>query len=568
MYNVLNVVSLWNILATQAINVRLIHLKSEFDIRSSPSEEKHIAGCVVSGVPVAISEIFFLVGEHEFRVPVPPVPDAANGVMARRRYNGTLVTQPLVAFDKRWVSCLIRVDDTAVSSDSSFPLDIKYLPSVIGIELLNAFQTGDKWTINEGDQFNIICRVDGNPRPKVKVAVNGVRSRKFGVRAVRSAGNMDIPVACRTVRSKIRLKTSTLLSINYLDDPFVSVSKLDNEIQYTCHCNGFPTPDIKWTRQPKPVRLLSHRHESKRSRAKLRFWDYAVISNNSRLTFGSERELKALKDRILICTAKNIASSKSAVIHKTDKLDINENKALNIWEGVTHTLSDNGTEHELIYLPESSPESSFQGFKKQCANDVCQLKQKHQFGVQCKRKQLEISAGETTNNNKTGLKIDLDGKRLDTFQLSDDKDGVFTIITLPLDEELQRSARGDFARKKRKKNCIHKISCSEGNKELDSTRIIPNYIRKPCIGLRRHHRYKKIDSTGSIARKKGADVDLVCYADSIPEASVYWTKKNQIVSVSHLLYLSNLTRADAGIYFCYAANSYDTKVSALRLRIH
>ena len=193
-----------NLLWISALNVQLVHLQSEFDIRASPLEEKRIAGCVVSGVAAGVSGIFFRVGEHEFPVPVPP---AANGVMGSRRLNATLVTRPLAAFDKRWVSCLVRVDDTAVSSDSSFPLDIKCespslnshspsftlapfwtvskrfnlnpsnadfqdLPSVISIELLNAFQSGDKWTINEGDQFNIICRVDGNPRPKVRVAVS------------------------------------------------------------------------------------------------------------------------------------------------------------------------------------------------------------------------------------------------------------------------------------------------------------------------------------------------------------------------------------------------------------
>lgn len=80
---------------------------------------------------------------------------------------------------------------------------------------------------------------------------------------------------------------------------------------------------------------------------------------------------------------------------------------------------------------------------------------------------------ETTNT--TGLKINLDGKSLATF-VSDDEDGVFSLITLPLKRELQRSARQGLGRGRRKgkNNCIHKLSCSEGSKELESLRIISN----------------------------------------------------------------------------------------------
>lgn len=200
-------------------------------------------------------------------------------------------------------------------------------------------------------------------------------------------------------------------------------------------------------------------------------------------------------------------------------------------------------------------------------DDVCQLKQKQQFGIQCKKQQNANQVSETTNT--TGLKINLDGKSLATF-VSDDEDGVFSLITLPLKRELQRSARQGLGRGRRKgkNNCIHKLSCSEGSKELESLRIISNYIRRPCIGIKRHDSYKKIDSPYSLAKKTGSDLDLVCYADSIPEATVYWTRKNTIVSNSNVLNFTNLTKDHAGLYYCYAANSYDTKLSVIRLRIH
>lgn len=123
---------------------------------------------------------------------------------------------------------------------------------------------------------------------------------------------------------------------------------------------------------------------------------------------------------------------------------------------------------------------------------MCQLKQKQQFGIQCKKQQnanqvrlgwklyiLSINVNMSTihseTTNTTGLKINLDGKSLATF-VSDDEDGVFSLITLPLKRELQRSARQGLGRGRRKgkNNCIHKLSCSEGSKELESLRIISN----------------------------------------------------------------------------------------------
>lgn len=115
-----------------------------------------------------------------------------------------------------------------------------------------------------------------------------------------------------------------------MDDPKVSISKENGKLQYTCQSNGFPEPDIKWTRQPRPAKLLYQRGNDSRKR-KLRFWDYSILSNSSHLIFESSADLRKSKDRILICTAKNMASSKSILIQKTQKMNTKDRKNLNLW---------------------------------------------------------------------------------------------------------------------------------------------------------------------------------------------------------------------------------------------
>ena len=49
-------------------------------------------------------------------------------------------------------------------------------------------------------------------------------------------------------------------------------------------------------------------------------------------------------------------------------------------------------------------------------------------------------------------------------------------------------------------------------------------LRKPCIGFKRREYYKKLSSRSSIVRKVGTNLNMTCFADSIPEASVYWSR--------------------------------------------
>jgi hypothetical protein len=77
---------------------------------------------------------------------------------------------------------------------------------------------------------------------------------------------------------------------------------------------------------------MSIRHSKKR---KLGFWDYPMISEESLLIMGNGTEGGFYSKRsILICTAKNLANSKSVIIHKKKHLKIQGKKNLDllVWD--------------------------------------------------------------------------------------------------------------------------------------------------------------------------------------------------------------------------------------------
>ena len=102
-----------------ALHIQLQRIRSGFDTRDRHLNKTRVARCSVEDVDLPISHIFFLIGNHEIPVPMEPM------VSNRQSYKATLSVIPIASYDKRWVSCLIKVNGTIITSDSSFPLDVK-----------------------------------------------------------------------------------------------------------------------------------------------------------------------------------------------------------------------------------------------------------------------------------------------------------------------------------------------------------------------------------------------------------------------------------------------------------
>lgn len=506
--------------------ISLIHINSEFDIRNGALNSSVIAECIVHNYDGFIETIFFQIGDREF----PLKALNQNGT-----YSAVLEKVPISYYDKKWLSCLIEEDGYPITSDTCFPMEIKYLPTTMRLEFINGLQYDDIWMVNELDHFIIQCIPNGNPKPKVQISIDEKKTRRSRIKALRSKDDVQ-NVYCATITGTVFLEKRLQFAVNYLDEPSVTVVRLNNQLGFHCECKGYPKPTIKWTGQPKEVKQMSIRHSKKR---KLGFWDYPMISEESLLIMGNGTEGGFYSKRsILICTAKNLANSKSVIIHKKKHLKIQGKKNLDLLSADSYVAG-----------------AKYQSQFKKCPGDVCQLNNTKGFIIRCRNNLLSNEA------DSKSLTITFDGKKLPKLESAFEGE-IMSVLMLSAQHEFNKK------RKDKKGKSIHKVSCSDGENDLETMRIIPNYIRIPLIGLLHNFTYRNIKRPARITRRVGKDTKLTCYSDAIPEASYYWSYDNKIISQTNKLELTNITMKESGLYRCSAANSFGTKTNSIRIRIH
>jgi len=90
-----------------------------------------------------------------------------------------------------------------------------------------------------------------------------------------------------------------------------------------------------------------------------------------------------------------------------------------------------------------------------------------------------------------------------------------------------------------KKSCTHRLACCSGDKILNSVDIVQNctwtkfiffhlflVLNTPIVAYKRHNIYRQIHRS-KIRRRIGGYLDIQCYADSIPQSSIFWVKETK-----------------------------------------
>merc|ERR1712062_282825 len=91
------------------------------------------------------------------------------------------------------------------------------------------------------------------------------------------------------------------------------------------------------------------------------------------------------------------------------------------------------------------------------------------------------------------------------------------------------------------KNAIRKIECKYGEINVETMKVIPNYLKRPVIGIERHGRFKELKRPYKISKRLNQTVSLVCYSDSIPESSIGWIRENKIIKNENKFQIVNST---------------------------
>jgi len=574
-----------------SVCIELFEIESRFDTRKINYTEKiPVARCVIGGenLPVNSAQMVkFIVGNSTYDS------DFIDG-------EHILKIIPTRHFDKTWVSCVISVaGNFSLSSSTTFPLSVKYYPTKIDIEVINGIKLDNDWLVQQDKRFMIFCKVDGNPRPSVKIYINSIHQKRKNPAqflASLSSFNQTNEIECSVKHFNLNQKQS--FTIASLAEPEVQVKRSENEISYHCQCNGYPKPTATWTREPKLQKMMLSKVKRKRATTRRGFsrklWRFNKLSSNDTLRFSSLEKVKKLKPNLLVCGCMNALNSKMKIIHKMRSISNKTRSYIDIWSTKVDEVGDR-------YVMR---------FVDRCSDDVCQLKMSVKskkiftYGIQCNspewrnQNHATIASATITNSfNSSSIKNDTNVTSIDPVTSSavpvglhyamrdlyitvDNKkvhseimkelpqNGIFANISLPITKD-EYSTRIRRDRDNKQKSCVHKISCYNGdNLQLEQMKIMPNYLKAPVLGVQRHSNFKELRKPFRVSKPKYSTVSLVCMSDSIPLSSILWVRNDEVISKSNYLTIKNATISDSGKYRCLAANTIGTKYSELKLRIH
>jgi hypothetical protein len=225
-------------------------------------EETDVAGCNIFNVYPEPSSVTFTVGDEVVEVAATAEPSADEDGLFN--INAMLTLMPSADYDTKEVSCYSQASGMAdqvppTSGNATFALDVTYYTTEVTLEISGANENGDGYYINENEEYEVLCRANGNPAPTVTILGTDSVEIPTGSQAIAVRDDSVQYIVCSANNNEEDsdfgagepVQAQKQLDVYYLDEPITDIAEqytYGEEVTISCKAEGNPEPQFSWTK--------------------------------------------------------------------------------------------------------------------------------------------------------------------------------------------------------------------------------------------------------------------------------------------------------------------------------
>lgn len=227
-----------------------------------PVEEADVAGCNIFNVYPEPSSVIFTVGDEEIEIAATAEAADEEGLF---NIAAVLTLMPSAEYDNQMVSCFSQASSMApqvepTHENATFALDVTYYTTEVTLEISGANENGDGYYINENEEYEVLCRANGNPAPTVTITGTDGVEIPTGSQAIAVRDDSVQFVICTAENNEDSedgfaagesVQAEKELDVYYLDEPITDIAEqytYGDEVTISCKAEGNPAPQFSWTK--------------------------------------------------------------------------------------------------------------------------------------------------------------------------------------------------------------------------------------------------------------------------------------------------------------------------------
>lgn len=225
-------------------------------------EEADVAGCNIFNVYPEPSSVIFTVGDEEIEIAATAEAADEEGLF---NIAAVLTLMPSAEYDNQMVSCFSQASSMApqvepTHENATFALDVTYYTTEVTLEISGANENGDGYYINENEEYEVLCRANGNPAPTVTITGTDGVEIPTGSQAIAVRDDSVQFVICTAENNEDSedgfaagesVQAEKELDVYYLDEPITDIAEqytYGDEVTISCKAEGNPAPQFSWTK--------------------------------------------------------------------------------------------------------------------------------------------------------------------------------------------------------------------------------------------------------------------------------------------------------------------------------
>merc|ERR1711868_306979 len=226
-----------------------------------PVEEADVANCNIFNVYPEPSSVTFTVGDEEIEVAATAEAAEEDGLF---NIAAILTLMPSAEYDQKDVSCFSQASSMApqvgpTNENATYALDVTYYTTDVTLEISGANENGEGYYINENEEYEVLCRANGNPAPVVTITGTDGVEIPTGSQAIAVRDESVQYILCTAENNDEEsdfaagepVQAQKELDVYYLDEPITDIADqytYGEEVTIICKAEGNPEPQFSWTK--------------------------------------------------------------------------------------------------------------------------------------------------------------------------------------------------------------------------------------------------------------------------------------------------------------------------------
>jgi len=231
-----------------------------------PVEEADVANCNIFNVYPEPSSVIFTVGDEEITIDATAEAADEEGLF---NIAAVLTLMPSAEYDQKDVSCFSQASSMApqvgpTNENATYALDVTYYTTEVTLEISGANENGEGYYINENEEYEVLCRANGNPAPVVTITGTDGVEIPTGSQAIAVRDDSVQYILCTAENNDEdsdfaageAVQAQKELDVYYLDEPITDIADqytYGDEVTINCKAEGNPAPQFSWTKDDQSI---------------------------------------------------------------------------------------------------------------------------------------------------------------------------------------------------------------------------------------------------------------------------------------------------------------------------